>query len=84
MGTEKTERGRKGYFSSSSPASTPDQPNPTRQRNNSKKVKRLPNKGPNEIPSTESLGGEYGWIVRGDHEPVETRVPFTKPTIKQV
>lgn len=53
-------------------------------KSNSKKVKRLPLKGPNISPTTEGLGGEYGWIARGDREPEEKRVPFTKPTIKQV
>jgi non-lysosomal glucosylceramidase len=47
-------------------------------------IKRIPNKGPNISPTFEGLGGEYGWIARGDREPEEKRLPFTKPTIKQV
>uniref|UniRef100_A0A914Z6B5 Non-lysosomal glucosylceramidase n=1 Tax=Panagrolaimus superbus TaxID=310955 RepID=A0A914Z6B5_9BILA len=49
-----------------------------------KKIKRIPIKGPNISPNEEGLGGEYGWIARGDREPEEKRVPFTKPTVKQV
>uniref|UniRef100_A0AC34RD61 Glucosylceramidase n=1 Tax=Panagrolaimus sp. JU765 TaxID=591449 RepID=A0AC34RD61_9BILA len=38
----------------------------------------------NVQPNIDGLGGKYGWIVRGDQKPIEKRVPFTKPTFKQI
>uniref|UniRef100_A0AC34FH99 Non-lysosomal glucosylceramidase n=1 Tax=Panagrolaimus sp. ES5 TaxID=591445 RepID=A0AC34FH99_9BILA len=72
--------------SSTSPTTTPSSMTckQTTRKESKKMIKRIPNKGPNISPNEEGLGGEYGWIARGDREPEEKRVPFTKPTVKQV
>ncbi|KAE9548170.1 hypothetical protein FO519_008616 [Halicephalobus sp. NKZ332] len=57
-------------------------PSSVNSNSNRKKSKRRPVK--NVEPSLEGLGGKYGWIARGDKRPEEKRVPFTKPTIKQI
>jgi non-lysosomal glucosylceramidase len=79
--------------SSASSSTTPDQLTPLpimsckkkqSPQKESKKIKRIPMKGPHILPSMEGLQGKYGWIARGDREPEEKRLPFTKPTVKQV
>jgi non-lysosomal glucosylceramidase len=89
MGIENTEQphpsSAEGVISPFSSSSITEQSTSTMScKQSSKKIKRIPMKGPNILPTIEGLGGEYGWIARGDREPEEKRVPFTKPTIKQV
>uniref|UniRef100_A0A7E4ZRX0 Glyco_hydr_116N domain-containing protein n=1 Tax=Panagrellus redivivus TaxID=6233 RepID=A0A7E4ZRX0_PANRE len=56
----------------------------TKKRRKSRKSKRGRKAIVAEAPTLEGLGGTVGWIARGDREPVEKRVPFTKPKLKQI